>query len=103
MKIAFKVINIIIIVLLVLSILKALFTSGILIAALLAVVSLVELFMAIEGFKGNYSQCKKLSFVVLVFSVINVFLSAFSLESLFLLALVIAYVVMCISLESKSY
>jgi len=103
MKIAFKVINILIIVMAAISVIYAFLKVGILGAGIALVLVLVELFMAIAGFKENYSLCKKLSFVCLVFSVIGVFTSGFSGSSIFSLILMIGYVVMCISLESKSY
>ena len=103
MKIAFKVINVLLIIYSVGLIIYGFLTAGILGALFTLVLTLLTLFMAIAGFKGDYTQCKKLSFVSLVFSVIDVFISGFSAGSIFWLILVIGYVVMCITLESKSY
>ncbi|MBR6069427.1 MAG: hypothetical protein IKP78_02395 [Ruminococcus sp.] len=103
MKIAFKVINVLLIVWSVIAILAAFLSAGILGAALAFVCTLITLFMAIAGFKGDYSQCKKLAYVSLVFSVISLFTSGFSGSSIVSLILMIGYLVMCITLESKSY
>ena len=103
MKIAFKIINVILIISAVIAIIQGFLAAGILGAGLMLVFTLLTLFMAVSGFRENYSLCKKLAFISLVFSVIGVFTSSFSGSSIFSLILMIAYVVLCISLESKSY
>ena len=103
MKIAFKVINVLLIIWSVIAILSALFSAGILGAAIAFLFTMLTLFMAIAGFKGDYTQCKKLACVSLVFSVIGLFTSGFSGSSIVSLILMIGYLVMCITLESKSY
>ncbi len=103
MNIAFKVINVLLIIWSVIAILSAFISSGILGAAIAFLFTMLTLFMAIAGFKGDYTQCKKLAYVSLVFSVIGLFTSGFSGSSIVSLILMIGYLVMCITLESKSY
>ncbi|MCR4888129.1 MAG: hypothetical protein K5979_02960 [Ruminococcus sp.] len=102
MKIAFKVWNGLIIAAAVISIISAYVKAGMLGAGLTLVFELLSIFMAVSGFKENYSLCKKLAMVNLVFGVIGVVVS-FSLSSVFSLVLVGVYLYLCISLESKYY
>ncbi|MBO7395369.1 MAG: hypothetical protein J6U16_04530 [Ruminococcus sp.] len=103
MKIVFKVWNVLIIIGAVLSVISGLFNGGILGAVIALIFSLLSLFMAIKGFQGDYTGCKKLAFIALVLDAIGLVTSGFSGGAIFSLLLMIVYVVLCISLESKSY
>ncbi|MDO4863300.1 MAG: hypothetical protein Q4A05_03930 [Ruminococcus sp.] len=103
MKIAFKVWNVLILIGAALSVISGLINGGIFGAVVALIFSLLSIFMAIAGFKGDYTGCKKLAFIGLVLDAINLVVSGFSGSAILSLLLMIVYVVLCITLESKSY
>ena len=101
-KLVFKGMSIFMLVISVISIIKAFSQYGMSLVVIIACLPVIFIaIMAYSGFQGNYDRCKKMAAVVLVLDAIGLVASGFSGSAILSVILAGIYLFLCIALNSK--
>ena len=102
MKTLFKVWNIILIVLSVISVALGFLFGGMLGGLLTLLGCILTLIMAIYGFRGDYGKARSFAIAIIVFDVLDIIRDRAGASILSLLLMII-YLILCINLCKNSY